>query len=390
MAVTYLAGSIATLFKVAVADYAVPYAYNSGTSGTNRALVISVAHENAGGAPSAVTYGGTSLALARTLVINSPDAFSETVTIWTLANPATGLNNVVITKANSGVDGVATASVYTGVNQAAPVGNTAVNSALAGTQATTVSITKQAAENLIFWAHAHDRSGRTVEAVADNVLLAQGDTDPGTSSGTSFGVGYRVLGSGPVLVGATQIGGGYEDNGIAAIELLPASLVDYTQRKGSTFDATHTLGTITTATLNAVNVFDHVSSQAAGTVSFTGAITDERTTSGVVDLVLGDGAATQTQTVQVNVFGVVPSNNPAQKDGSALASLTGVQIRITAGANLNGTQVYYSGTETTNASGNFSTLDVSTSAAVAADPVRMQVLTAAGDSITSAETVELI
>jgi hypothetical protein len=165
---------------------------------------------------------------------------------------------------------------------------------------------------------------------------------------------------------------------------------DYIQRKGSTFDATHTLGTITTATLNAVNVFDHVSSQAAGTISFAGALTDEITTSGEVDLVLGDGAATQTQTVQVNVFGVVPSNNPAQKDGAALASLTGIQIRITAGANLNGTQVYYSGTEATDASGNFSNLDVSTSAAVAADPVRMQVLTAAGDSITSAETVGLI
>jgi hypothetical protein len=169
-----------------------------------------------------------------------------------------------------------------------------------------------------------------------------------------------------------------------------ASGPDYTQRKSSTFDATHTLGTITTATLNGVNVFDHVASQAAGTISFTGSVTDERTTSGVVDLVLGDGAATQTQTVQVNVFGVVPSNNPAQKDGAALASLTGVQIRITAGANLNGTQVYYSGTETTDASGNFSNLDVSTSAAAAADPVLMQVLTAAGDSITSTETVELI
>jgi hypothetical protein len=171
---------------------------------------------------------------------------------------------------------------------------------------------------------------------------------------------------------------------------IAATAPDYTQRKGSTFTATHTLGTITTATLNAVNVFDHVSSQAAGTVSFTGAITDERTTSGVVDLVLGDGAATQTQTVQVNVFGVVPSNNPAQKDGSALASLTGVQIRITAGVNLNGTEVYYSPTQTTDASGNFNTLDVSFSAAAAADPVRMQVLTAAGDSITSTEAVELI
>jgi hypothetical protein len=165
-----------------------------------------------------------------------------------------------------------------------------------------------------------------------------------------------------------------------------ASGPDYTQRKGSTFDATHTLGTITTATLNAAAIT--INSTGAGTVNLTD--TSGVTTSGVYNLVLGDGAATQTQTVQVNVFGVVPSNNPAQKDGAALASLTGVQIRITAGANLNGTQVYYSGTETTNASGNFSTLDVSTSAAVAADPVRMQVLTAAGDSITSAETVELI
>jgi hypothetical protein len=175
-----------------------------------------------------------------------------------------------------------------------------------------------------------------------------------------------------------------------ALLISGATGPDYTQRKGSALTATHTLGTITTATLNGVNVFDHVASQAAGTINFTGSVTDERTTSGEVDLVLGDGATTQTQTVQVNVFGVVPSNNPAQKEGSALASLTGIQIRITAGANLNGTQVYYSGTETTNASGNFSTLDVSTSAAVAADPVLMQVLTAAGDSITSAETVGLI
>jgi hypothetical protein len=197
-------------------------------------------------------------------------------------------------------------------------------------------------------------------------------------------VGLRVR-----PVGSRDDNADYDIDNFSA-NTLAAAGPDYTQRKGSTFTANHTLGTITTATLNAVNVFDHVSSQAAGTISFTGSVTDERTTSGVVDLVLGDGAATQTQTVQVNVFGVVPSNNPAQKDGAALASLTGVQIRVTAGANLNGTQVYYSPTQTTDASGNFNTLDVSTSAAVAADPVRMQVLTAAGDSITSAETVGLI
>jgi hypothetical protein len=203
----------------------------------------------------------------------------------------------------------------------------------------------------------------------------------------ALGTAYRTLESGTEdpspFAGATN-----DLSVVATFAILDAAVAgpDYTQRKGSSFDATHTLGTITTATLNGTAIT--INTTGAGTVNLTD--TSGITTSGVYNLVLGDGAATQTQTVQVNVFGVVPSNNPVQKDGSALASLTGIQIRITAGANLNGTQVYYSGTETTNASGNFNTLDLSTSAAVAADPVLMHVLTAAGDSITSTETVELI
>jgi hypothetical protein len=165
-----------------------------------------------------------------------------------------------------------------------------------------------------------------------------------------------------------------------------ASGPDYTQRKGSTFDATHTLGTITTATLNAAAIT--INSTGAGTVNLTD--TSGVTTSGVYNLVLGDGAATETYTVQLNVFGVVPSNNPAQKDGVALASLTNVQVRITSGTGLNGVQRFYSPTEATDASGNFSTLDLSSSVAADADPVLMHVLTAAGDSIISPETVGLI
>jgi hypothetical protein len=166
----------------------------------------------------------------------------------------------------------------------------------------------------------------------------------------------------------------------------PTVAAGYTQRKGSTFDATHTLGTITTATLNGVAIT--INSTGAGTVNLTD--TSGITTSGVYNLVLGDGAATQTQTVQINVFGVVPSNNPAQKDGVALASLTNVQVRITSGTGLNGVQRFYSPTETTDASGNFRNLDLSSSVAVDADPVLMHVLTAAGDSIISPETVGLI
>jgi len=161
-------------------------------------------------------------------------------------------------------------------------------------------------------------------------------------------------------------------------------------RKSSTFDIETTLGTITTATLNSVNVFDHITGQAGTTVSFEGAATDEITTSGEYTLTLGDGTGTENITVQVNVLGVAPSNNPFQKDGAALANLTGVQVRVTNGANLDGAQLEYLPTETFDASGNLGNIDLSSTAAADADPVLLHVKTAAGDSIISDETVGLI
>jgi len=117
---------------------------------------------------------------------------------------------------------------------------------------------------------------------------------------------------------------------VASTGMPTATGADYTQRKGSTLTATHTLGTITTATLNAVNVFDHVSSQAAGTVSFTGAVTDEIATSGEYNLVLGDGTGTETYTVQVNVVGLASYN--INKDGADQASLADVEFIVMTGA----------------------------------------------------------
>jgi hypothetical protein len=239
--------------------------------------------------------------------------------------------------------------------------------------------------NVWYWVRAQQRGVNCkVKYWLDSDTQPAAWTVESSDSGIT-GVGWVGLYSNRdsvVDIDVFSVGTGTDNASLIALATGP----DYTQRKGSTFTATHTLGTITTATLNAAAIT--INTTGAGTVNLTD--TSGITTSGEYNLILGDGAATETYTVQLNVYGVVPSNNPAQKDGSALASLTGVQIRITAGANLNGTQVYYSPTETTDASGNFSTLDVSTSAAVAADPVLMQVLTAAGDSITSAETVELI
>jgi hypothetical protein len=161
---------------------------------------------------------------------------------------------------------------------------------------------------------------------------------------------------------------------------------DYTQRKGSTFDATHTLGTITTATLNAVDVFDHVSSQAAGTVSFTGAVTDERTTSGVVDLVLGDGATTETYTVQVNVIGLPVYT--LNKAGNLLGNLTGIKVLVTATGELDGTQLFTANTLTATAGVLDSGIYPNTGAV--ADVVTVSILTSAGDGITFSDALVLL
>jgi len=99
---------------------------------------------------------------------------------------------------------------------------------------------------------------------------------------------------------------------------------DYTARKGSTETITHTLTAdgITTATLNGETVTIGTQSGQDADINFT----DTITTSGVYDLVLGDGVGTETYTVQYNVIGL--SSNTLQKEGSALASLTDVELDI--------------------------------------------------------------
>ena len=176
----------------------------------------------------------------------------------------------------------------------------------------------------------------------------------------------------------------------AYLILGDAAATTPTFRKGSQFTAETTLsGTVTAATLNGQAIT--VDSQVGTTVTLTdsdGSIT----TSGEYPLVLTDDSADpdETITVQVNVYGVAPANNPVQKDGAALASLTNVELRVSSGATLAGSQLYYSGTGTTDVSGNLGNIDLSSTAAADTDPVLLSIRTAAGDSIITAETVGLI
>jgi hypothetical protein len=155
---------------------------------------------------------------------------------------------------------------------------------------------------------------------------------------------------------------------------------DYTQRKKSTFDATHTLGTITTATLNGVAIT--INSTGAGTVNLTD--TSGITTSGVYNLVLGDGAATQTYTVQLNVIGLPVYT--LNKDGAALGALTGIKAIVTATAELNGTELYSANNLTATAGVMDSGIYPDTGAV--ADVVTVSILTSSGDGITFSDALE--
>ena len=225
MSVAYLSGSVKTLFNETTTNYSNPYPYDSGTTGADRLLVVTTMHENGASGPTGVTYGGVSLTQSAIVEVAPTDYFSETGYIWTLVNPATGTNDIVITGSGGGVDGGATAAVYTGVNPATPIGNIATATAIVEPDATTVSITKQDEKNLIVWTYVSDRADRKMVAIEDNVGLVLTETDVGNdSSASSFGTGYREIGSGLVLVGANRTAGVFEDNGIAAIELMASQV----------------------------------------------------------------------------------------------------------------------------------------------------------------------
>ena len=209
-------------------------------------------------------------------------------------------------------------------------------------------------------------------------------------NGVSLATGNDTTHSTGLAPGALKARDNINAFGIMSFAADGYSVALPTFRKSGTFTVETTLsGTVTSATLNgqAITVDSHVGTTVTLTDS-DGSIT----TSGEYDLVLTDDSADpdETITVQVNVYGVTPSDNPVQKDGAALASLTGVEIRISAGATLAGSQLFYTATATTDASGNLGNIDLSATAAADTDPVLLSIRTAAGDSIIAAETVELI
>lgn len=158
------------------------------------------------------------------------------------------------------------------------------------------------------------------------------NTGAGLNLGAEIATAYRELAAATDNPGSFTLASS-ESQGAVALVVRPGTAGPASTpeiRKSSTFDIETTLGTITTATLNSVNVADHITGQAGTTVSFEGAATDEITTSGEYTLTLGDGATTEDITVQVNVVGLASFN--INKDGADQGSLTDVEFIILTGA----------------------------------------------------------
>lgn len=161
-----------------------------------------------------------------------------------------------------------------------------------------------------------------------------------------------------------------------------------TIRKGGTetFDKPSGIGTITGVTLNGNTIT--LDSQDASTFTVTDSGSGV-TTSDSYDLV-ATGDTTETISVQVNVYGIIPSNNPLRVQGTAQGDLTSVQIRVTDGASIDATELYYTGAGITDANGNLSNIDLNSASVVADDLVLMHIKTSGDESIIATETVELI
>lgn len=193
--------------------------FNSGTDGSNRCLVVTIAHENVSSQDiSAVTYGGQSLTKQVEENANPSDDFSETIEIWTLVNPPTGSNTLQLTNVSAG-DLIAMAAVFTGVDQSTPVGNTASDAWLLGGSNGTVTISK-GANNTVVYGVVEDRveTGPFTPA-ADNLETEDSDTGSISGTGTSFCSGLRYSGSGTVTTGATSAAND-QDGAVVALELL--------------------------------------------------------------------------------------------------------------------------------------------------------------------------
>ncbi|MGA3163264.1 MAG: SdrD B-like domain-containing protein, partial [Verrucomicrobiota bacterium] len=209
-------GVAATTTNFTANDTSLTFSHTSG-SGPNRLLLVAVGigaiqavDTPPGGSVTNVTYGGTAMTQV-TSVTNSPSISY----IYSLVNPPAGPANVVVS-VSSAASIAAGATTFTNVNQAAPFGNSATNSATTGTTAT-VTISSASGE-LVFSIADWD-----VGAVAQTVAASAGQTTVWATNGNYTGAAASTK-PGATSVTNTYTAPDSQQWTIAAVSIKPAAV----------------------------------------------------------------------------------------------------------------------------------------------------------------------
>lgn len=224
------------------------FSYNSGTTGSNRVLLVGVSGRNANfQTVSSVTYGGQAL----TLVGSAQNGGSGSVGIYRLLNPPLGANNLLVNWSAVMNRAVVGAVTFSGVDQQTPTGTFASRSSSSRTPSVTVlSDAGQVAFGVV--------SGRTS---SDYVV-----TGGGTALWSSRTGNRQSAGSGQWKVGASSVPlswSGSNDPWVGGgVSLRPATIshpghpvVAFTQSPAFTLPFAMSAGAIVAVT-NYVSVTD--------------------------------------------------------------------------------------------------------------------------------------
>ena len=147
------------------------FAHSTG-SGANRALIVFVHNENSsavGDAPSSVTYNSVSMTKRGEQAQAGGSGKYGKLTVWELANPTAGSNNVVVTWGSTQSQFEIQAMDFTGCSQSTPIRGSAIVGETGGASARTAS--------------ALDVDGRTGD-LALGCIVASDSTGNGGTVGT--------------------------------------------------------------------------------------------------------------------------------------------------------------------------------------------------------------
>lgn len=229
MAIPSLVAGTDTSFKTTAVGASFSNAYDSGSTGSDRALAVGVLYER-GPTPttiSSVTYNSVSATKKMHVDNANTSSGREDVDWWFLANPATGSNTLTVNVSNTdNRDLIVLVATFQDVDQSTITGNTQSGTGASdpGGADTTVSLTTGTANSLVVTlAVMNAFNSGDLGAAASDTLVVKDKVGASSAGMTCCMVRQNAATTGAYTTGFNSNPTSARDWVIAAIELLEAS-----------------------------------------------------------------------------------------------------------------------------------------------------------------------